>query len=126
MSYKNNVEFIESLAAVGNLLNSLDKAITTLSKYLVEYFPEREHYDSVEARDFIVFHLRPCLEADELAVLVQWDEFRRKKGQTDEQKQIALQGYSIQAKLIRWYVKIGNLHYGAPLIPTPEKTGINN
>ena len=126
MSYKNNVEFIEALASVGNLLNSLDKAVHKLSKYLVEYFPEREHYDSDEAREFIVLNLRPCLDADELAILVAWDEFKNKRNQTDKQKSIAHQGHNIQGKLIRWYAKIGNLHYGAPLIRTPEKTGINN
>ena len=86
MSYKNNVEFIEALASVGNLLNSLDKAVHKLSKYLVEYFPEREHYDSDGAREFIVLNLRPCLDADELAILVAWDEFKNKRNQTDKQK----------------------------------------
>ena len=53
MEYKNNKDFIETLVSVGKLLNSLDKAVHKLSKYLVEYFPEREHYETDDAREFM-------------------------------------------------------------------------
>ena len=126
MEYKNNKDFIETLVSVGKLLNSLDKAVHKLSKYLVEYFPEREHYETDDAREFIIFTLRSSLETEELAILNAWDSFKSKKNQSEDQKRIAYEGTKIQIKLNRWYAKIGNLHYGAPLIPTPEKAGIIN
>jgi len=56
--------------------------------------------------------LRGALIPQDVEILQNYETFKRRHGQTDEEKAIAKEAQKIEAKLLRWNLKIGNMMWG--------------
>ena len=117
LDYENDEDFKCRIIACGRALDQLDLTIQSVKFKVLFYFAEFDIYQEKRVEKFMVRVLRGALNQEDLSFLVQYESFKRQHGQTDEQKLIALNGQRVQAKLMRWYIKIGNLLYGPQDIP---------
>ena len=111
-AYENDEDFKQKLVVCGRALDSVENAIRDIRFQLIEYFQSFEVYKELRVEKFIVRVLRGALIPQDFEILQNYETFKRRHGQTDEEKAIAKEAQKIEAKLSRWYLKIGNMMWG--------------
>jgi hypothetical protein len=105
-------------------ISQVEAVFDVVSPYLIEYFERRKHYQKPEVREWFISKLSYALPDRERLWLEQLNELKKRHNLTPEQKTIRDNGKRIQARVVRWYNKIGNMQYGIELPnmpPSPEQ-----